>query len=219
MKKSVKPHKLIQVLKQPHYLALSIALLLLLMSSSAFAYKTFVVDKRVSSESSDNGTAGPIPWSDSKTAEKPVDTTAQPANTQQAAAPQQTPTSSKPTTTAPPQKSAAELANEKYYACSNEESGISRTYNSAVDRGWAARDQYKANIEAELAASNLPEKEKTSVRFRAMYYAGLEANAIISPAYATYVSSLGTLRAKGCTVTQGYPDYTDQTLSRYEPYL
>jgi hypothetical protein len=100
--------------------------------------------------------------------------------------------------------------------CESDWSSVNKTYNTEVDRGWAARDNYKKGVEENLTASSLPESEKTSVRFRATVIANDMANKIIDPAYTNYVSKLAELKTRGCKFyTQSYPSYTNHSLDAY----
>lgn len=100
--------------------------------------------------------------------------------------------------------------------CESDWSSINQTYNTEVDRGWAVRDNYKQGVEENLAASSLPESEKTSVRFRATVIANDMANKIIDPAYTNYVSKLAELKTRGCKFyTQSYPNYANHSLDAY----
>lgn|GEM_PF-1759695 len=70
--------------------------------------------------------------------------------------------------------------------------------------------------EGRSGAISLPEKEKTSVRFRATATSNDMANKIIDPAYADYVSKLAELKNRGCKFyTQSYPNYADHSLDKY----
>lgn len=220
MNKAIKHSRLLKQLRQPRYLLL-VGVLFLVAASSVYAYSVIVSKSRDDSgTSSENKDIKPNPQVKPETDDRQEATIERSEPTNQPTKPQDPPTytNSGTSVSAPPKKSAAELENEKFNACYNEETSINNTYSSAVDRGWAARDRYKADVESQLSTSSLPEIEKTRVRFRAMYYGGLEANAIITPAYAAYVSQLDALRIKGCEVTQAYPDYTND-LSSYKPYL
>ena len=218
MKKHAHKQSWVHFFKMHQSMVGAIIVSMLILSISVLAYQSSNLNKSGSTGSSDEKSGGLIPIVDS-TDSNTEGTTKQPSNPDPSTPQQQPSSNTKQSTGSTPQKSQAELANEKYFACREEETIYNKAYDEAVNRGWAARDSYKANIEAELRISNLPESEKGNVRMRAHYYAGQEANAIITPAYATYTSSLNSLQAKGCSVTQLYPDYTDRDLERYERYL
>lgn len=201
MKKSVRPHKLIRSLKQPHYLALSIALLLVIMSSSVFAYKTYVMEKQELPDSSENMAAGPVPWADSINEEEPTSTTTKSEPSDQATS-QQQPTTQSPTTTTAQTSGQSEYDRLKAeiettrILCTEPAIAANTTFmekqQAAVSQSYVSRDaiSYPAHTVEYAEAYNIVANYR---------------NNTINAAYDAYTAEFQRLRDSGCDL--GNPAY------------